>query len=157
MILMGVAVVMLAAAGCQDNASNAVQEAELRPLSSYEVSAEEIVGDFTLKVVSEKAVYQPGEHVNVQAMLMYSGSNEKQKIYHAASPFYFIVTESDKKISVPYVMAQPLVTTEMKQGQWFIEDYHKMGGIFGDEQTVQFLQQFFIAVYGVEKHPAFAR
>lgn len=80
-------------------------------------------GDFVLRIESEKSSYRTDEEINLQAMLKYVGNKPSENIYHAASPFYLSVTNRTHNLSSLIFMNQPLITTKLKKGEWFAEDY----------------------------------
>ncbi|MNH98681.1 hypothetical protein D3C73_514240 [compost metagenome] len=99
-------------------------------------------GDYVLQVISVKNMYSLNEEVKITARLKYIGSKSKEMISHAASPFSFGVTEVKRNIGIPYIMNQPLITREMKKGQWHEESYMKTGGYGKEDPNLVFLKQF---------------
>lgn len=64
-----------------------------------EVISEVTEGDFIYRLIADKKEYKVGEPYHIYAELEYIGDKEQETIYHAASPFYFTLTE--KKSAVP--------------------------------------------------------
>ena len=53
-------------------------------------------GQFSFKLVSEKAVYQVGEPLQIKAELTYIGDEESIRISHAASPIWMLTSNLTK-------------------------------------------------------------
>lgn len=85
-------------------------------------------GDFVLRIESESSNYRVGEEIQLRAMLKYVGTAPRAIIYHAASPFYFSLTNKSSQLTSINVMNQPLITTKLPKNEWFIEDYIPSGG-----------------------------
>jgi hypothetical protein len=111
-------------------------------LQNDKIVAEQRQGDFVLRVESVKKVYQAHEKVDIRAMLQYTGPKSEVKIYHAASPFYFDITENQRGISIPFVMTQPLLSTVVKKDTWLEEPYGKAGGYGESDPNKEFIKTF---------------
>ncbi|MFD0871434.1 MULTISPECIES: hypothetical protein [Paenibacillus] len=140
LFLSGFVIVLLVITGCRSS-----EETERRPSSApnpYEEinrQKDEVKeGDFVYRLVTEKPEYREGEPVVLYAELEYVGDKEEVTIYHAASPFYFPMTEKTRGYSIEYSMPQPLVSTTLKQGEPIREDYKGSGG-YGQEDDPQYI------------------
>lgn len=109
-----------------------------------QVVAETEEGDFALQLVSEKKAYKANEDVSLHAQLKYVGNKSEEMIYHAASPFWFTITEITKGITIPYAMDEPLILTTLKRGEWYAEEYKKAGGYseIDPSETKSFIRSF---------------
>lgn len=107
-------------------------------------SAEATEGDFVYRLVSEKEQYGAGEAVALYAELEYLGDEEEVTIYHAASPFYFPITEKTRGYEIGYMMEEPLVTTTLKKGEPVREEYKRSGGFSEQDEKdyVDFIKSF---------------
>ncbi|WP_186328386.1 hypothetical protein [Paenibacillus sp. 32O-W] len=140
LFLSGFVIVLLVITGCRSS-----EETEHRPSSApnpYEElnrQKDEVKeGDFVYRLVTEKSEYRGEEPVVLYAELEYVGDKKEVTIYHAASPFYFPMTEKTRGYSIEYSMPQPLVSTTLKQGEPIREDYSKSGG-YSQEDDPQYI------------------
>ncbi|OIJ12466.1 hypothetical protein BKP37_13590 [Anaerobacillus alkalilacustris] len=96
-------------------------------LNSNEIVQEVVEGEFILRVVSKKSSYKPYEQENIYAMLKYIGDNLKNEISHAASPFWFEITEKSRDVTIQPTQPLPLIYNTLKSGEWFKESFIKTG------------------------------
>jgi len=145
-----VSILSLMLTGCfsstisNDNAFNSANEKLPQLNSALKEVVSEVRGDeFIYRLISEKAIYEAGEEVKLFAELEYSGADEEITIYHAASPFYFIIYEQNRGFGIPYVMDQPLIPTTLKRGEPLIEQYTINGGFSEHDEKayVEFIKQ----------------
>lgn len=95
--------------------------------------------DFILRMISAKDEYIVGEKVELHAELEYIGQHSEVTITHAASPIGISLHENTKNIGFGYVMDQPLVSTLLKQGSAFQQEY-KFSGVFLDTSTNEYME-----------------
>lgn len=105
-------------------------------------AAEVKQGDFVLQLVSGQESYAPGESVELKLRLKYTGSQEKVSIGHAASPFFFLITELTREVGLGYFMNQPLIYREMKRDEWLEEAYVKSAWYDESSPHKAFIQAF---------------
>jgi len=83
--------------------------------------------DFVLRMISTKEEYIVGEKVELYAELEYVGQQPEIIITHAASPIGISLHENNSNIGFGYVMDQPLISTILKQGNAFRQEYKFSG------------------------------
>ncbi|MFC5650675.1 hypothetical protein ACFPYJ_16395 [Paenibacillus solisilvae] len=105
-------------------------------------SAEAVQGDFIYRLVTEKAEYRETEAVKIYGELEYMGDKESVTIFHAASPFYFPITEKTRDYEIAYNMNTPLISTVLKKGVPLREQYKGGGGYdeHDDKNYIAFIQ-----------------
>lgn len=89
------------------------------------VISETDVGDFVLRLVSEKMIYKPGEEVYVKGKLKYIGEKNRIEITHSESPFFFGIIEINRGVEIPYSIDDIEKTTILEKNQWYEETYEK--------------------------------
>lgn len=100
-------------------------------------------GDFVLKFVSEKKVYQPEEKPKIYAMLKYVGEKSEITVYHAMSPIIFTkIVEKNRGVTIPGVQNLPLKSTVLKKDEWYKQSYSKSGGYASNTPHVDFIKKF---------------
>ncbi|AIY04299.1 hypothetical protein Plano_0334 [Planococcus sp. PAMC 21323] len=115
-------------------------------LADFQVTtpqAETIQDDFTYRLVTEKEQYTEGESIDVYAELEYTGDSDSIEIFHAASPFYFLIYEETRDFSVSYTMNEPLLVTILTKGEPLKEAYIGIGSysVEDDQAYVNFVQR----------------
>ncbi|MFS0862945.1 hypothetical protein [Fredinandcohnia sp. 179-A 10B2 NHS] len=126
--------------GCGGASNEPVQSG-----STATMNAEITKEDLVYRLVSDKDSYQEGEKVKIHAELEYIGELDSITIYHAASPFYFDITEKSRGYEIEYAMNEPLLSTTLQKGEPYREEYVKSGG-FSDQDPpdyVSFMKRFF--------------
>ncbi|MBB5173333.1 hypothetical protein [Texcoconibacillus texcoconensis] len=88
------------------------------------VVAETESGDYLLRVVSEKPIYDEDESVEVKAKLKYIGKGDKQEIEYDQSPFTFYVQEVQRNESLAYEEESTDSVGTLKHDRWFEEEYN---------------------------------
>lgn len=126
--------------GCGSTAKEPVQSG-----SMDNTTAEVTKDDFVYRLITEKVIYKDKETVLVHAELEYIGEHDSITIYHAASPFYFDITEKTRGYEIEYAMNEPLLSTTIKKGEPYREEYVKSGGFSEQDPPdyVSFMKQFF--------------
>ncbi|MCD8510654.1 MAG: hypothetical protein LRY73_12810 [Bacillus sp. (in: Bacteria)] len=99
-------------------------------------------GDFVVRLISKKAIYEAEEPVELTAKLKYSGEEDKLSIFHGASPFWFHIRETTRGIDIPYIMNLPLKETKLKRDQWLEVNYRKTGSYSEEDEHAQFMKEF---------------
>ncbi|MHA6259410.1 hypothetical protein ACXYMX_05780 [Sporosarcina sp. CAU 1771] len=106
------------------------------PLPPAEASVKD--GDFIYRLVTEKELFYLGEDISIYAELTYVGEQESIDIFHAASPFYFPITERTRGLDIDYAMNEPLIITTLLQNEPLREDYAFAGG-YSDENDKSYI------------------
>lgn len=101
------------------------------------IEGENTQKDFVYRLVSEKSVYKEGEKIQMYGELEYIGEKDKVQIAHAASPFYFNMTEKKTGYVLDYPMNEPLIVTNMTKGVPIKEDYSGAGG-YSESDTEEY-------------------
>ncbi|MCR8659359.1 hypothetical protein [Paenibacillus endoradicis] len=97
--------------------------------------------DFVLRMISTKDEYIVGEKVELYAALEYVGQQAEITITHAASPIGISLHENNSNIGFGYVMDQPLISTILKQGSAFQQEY-KFSGISFDGSNKEYKELY---------------
>jgi hypothetical protein len=104
-----------------------------------EAQMEKVEGDFIYRLVSEKSVYEEDEPLAIHAELEYIGEDDQVDIYHAASPFYFPISEITRGYEIGYVMDQPLIRTTLVKGVPLRESYTGSGW-YSEQDPPEYLE-----------------
>ncbi|HIW35013.1 MAG TPA: hypothetical protein IAA29_19735 [Candidatus Paenibacillus intestinavium] len=92
-------------------------------------------------MISVKDEYIVGEKVELHAELEYVGQQLEITITHAASPIGISLHEKNSNIGFGYVMDQPLITTILKQGSTFQQEY-KFSGFSLNDSTKEYKELY---------------
>ncbi|MCR6110121.1 hypothetical protein HXA35_07255 [Bacillus sp. A301a_S52] len=107
------------------------------------VVAETDAGEFILRLISEKAVYESEEQVQLTGKLQYKGEREELEIIHVESPLYFELLEVDRGAEFLYYPTTELEEkTVLKQKEWYEEDYIKRISYSETDEHADFFQSF---------------
>ncbi|MDQ0903497.1 MULTISPECIES: hypothetical protein [unclassified Paenibacillus] len=100
-------------------------------------------GDFVYRLISGKSTYSQGEKVDLYAELEYVGEGKEIEIAHAASPFYFPITEKTRGFEIIYMMNMPRIVTLLKKGEPLRERYRGGGGYRSEDpkEYVDFIKE----------------
>jgi hypothetical protein len=106
------------------------------------IVAEAVEGDFHYRLMTDKEEYAAGEEVQLYAELEYTGALDQVTIHHAASPFFFLITEESRGYSIPYFMNQPGLSTTLVKGEPFRELYKPIVSysLEDDQEYVAFIK-----------------
>lgn len=122
--------------GCQQSNDEKVDN-EAPNTDKLETQAEVTEGDFTYRLVTEKAEYSENEPIKIYAELEYTGDKEEIKISHAASPFSFPMVETTRNYEISYTMEQPALGTVIHKGEPVRQEYRVSGG-FGSQDNKEY-------------------
>lgn len=100
-----------------------------------ETHAEVAEGDFTYRLVTEKATYSEGEPIKLYAELEYTGDKDEIEIFHSASPFSFPMEETTRNYDIGYGMDQPLKSTTLVKGKPLRKEYDASGGYNSEDKN----------------------
>lgn len=112
-------------------------ENEESPVVS-ETDAEE----FTVKLVSEKPVYDTGEEVQITGNLKYTGEGEMMEISYLESPFSFDMVEVNRGVEVPYFLEEEEETTVLDQNEWYEGDFVKRASFRENDEHAEFFKDY---------------
>jgi len=115
-------ILIAALTGCSTNEKNDISS-KLKNYKVSQTSDEMTDGDFIYRLISEKEEYPNHESVKVYAELEYVGYKDEITIQHAASPFFFPIQEKIRGYTIPYPMIEPLISTTLKRGVPYREEY----------------------------------
>ncbi|MUT67859.1 hypothetical protein [Paenibacillus sp. NEAU-GSW1] len=139
-------VFVMALAGCS-GAENVPDGGEQLPVNNETEKAttnysEGRYGEFVLRLETIKSSYATGEALGIKAMLKYDGDKQSELIYHSMHAVAIGVSEKTRGIDIGYVMEQPLLTTEMKKGEWLEFPYVKQAVYSEEDVNKAFIEQF---------------
>ncbi|MBD8034896.1 hypothetical protein H9632_17690 [Solibacillus sp. Sa1YVA6] len=100
-----------------------------------ETQAEVTEGDFTYRLVTEKAEYSENEPIKIYAELEYTGDKGEIEIFHAASPFSFPMVETTRNYEIEYAMDMPLLSKTLVKGEPLRGEYVGSGGYSSEDQN----------------------
>ncbi|WP_078577409.1 hypothetical protein [Salipaludibacillus agaradhaerens] len=107
------------------------------------VVAETDAGEFILRLISEKAVYESKEQIQLTGKLQYKGEREELEIIHVESPLYFELHEVDRGVELLYYPTTELEEkTVLKQKEWYEEDYVKRISYSETDEHADFFHSF---------------
>lgn len=101
--------------------------------SSFSYSAD----DFIYSLEIKEPQISKGMPFEMTASLTYVGEEESVTIVHAASPFYYDITEMTRGFKLDYAMDQPAISTELKKGEPLQHQYRLTGG-YSDQDSEEF-------------------
>src|SRR5690606_23577170 len=119
--------------------SNSSGETGSSDLTKYEVSktTDEIVqDDFIFRLVSEKGQYKEGERVKLYGEIEYTGDKEEVNIHHSSSAILFSIIEETRGYEIGYGVKDIGLSTTLKQGETYREEYEKSGGYSPDQDSM---------------------
>ncbi|MCE7793607.1 hypothetical protein K8O68_14375 [Salipaludibacillus sp. CUR1] len=122
--------------------NNEPEENEGEEEGNQPVVSETDAGDFMLRLVSEKAIYDPEEEVQLKGKLKYIGEAEELEIIHQESPFNFEMIEINRGAELPYPLKEIEQTSTLEQKQWYEEEYIKRIAYSLDDEHADFYQAF---------------
>lgn len=122
---------LLAGCGAQGDSGTKVEDTKTTPV------AETTEGDFIYRLTAESDTFEAGGPIRMYAELEYTGELESIDIYHAASPFYFLLHEKTRDFEIPYPMNEPLIMTTLVKDEPLREDYQGSGG-YSQEDPKQY-------------------
>lgn len=136
-VLIGLLTILtISLAACANDENNEVEA------NNQTVISETEAGDFILRLVSEKAVYEAGEEVTIVGKLKYIGEEEELTISHAESPFWFEFVEVTRGIEIPFSMLEIERETALVQNQWHEKEYQKQTMYNEEDNEADFLNVF---------------
>ncbi|WP_280768763.1 hypothetical protein [Salipaludibacillus daqingensis] len=100
------------------------------------------VGDFVLRLISEKISYSPDEEVMMKGKLKYIGDEEEMEIGYLESPFFFDIVEINRGLEIPYMMDGTEQTTILQKNKWYEESFEKKIGFRDSDEHAEFYHLF---------------
>jgi hypothetical protein len=129
--------------GC--NSPNSIDISELEKYDVSRTSDVAIQDDVIFRLVSEKEQYKEGEEVELYGEIEYVGDKEEVTIHHSSSAFLFPMEEKIRGYEIGGVVSDIGLSTTLKQGEPYREEYVKSGGYSPNqdpEDYVNFIQDF---------------
>ncbi|WP_225223907.1 hypothetical protein [Solibacillus merdavium] len=120
--------------GCQQSNDKKLDN-EVSYTDKLETQAEVTEGDFTYRLVTEKAEYSENEPIKIYAELEYTGDKGEIEIFHAASPFSFPMVETTRNYEIEYAMDMPLLSKTLVKGEPLRGEYVGSGGYSSEDQN----------------------
>lgn len=116
-------------------------------MKDYEVKKtidENVQGDFVFRLVSEKKEYGNREDVKLYGEITYTGDKDEVTIYHSSSAILFTLEEKTRGFDIGYAVEDIGLTTVLKKGEPYREEYVKTGGYSGDADSdyKRFMKEF---------------
>lgn len=117
-------------------------------LEKYEVqnNVDEITqDDFVFRLVSEKKQYNKDEDIKLYGEIEYIGTMEEITIHHSSSAILFDMKEEARGYEIGFGVNDIGLTTTIKKGQPYREEYEKSGGYSPDtdpKDYVKFMETF---------------
>lgn len=121
-----------------------VGEDELSKILTTPSKAVVSTNDFLYQLEVANTQIQAGEPFELFASLTYTGDQDSITIVHAASPFYYDMTEITRDFELDYFMDQPAITTVLKKGETLKHQYQFTAG-YSDQDSEEyraFVDQF---------------
>lgn len=129
--------------GCNSSAS--IDRSELDEYDVSQTSDETIQDDFIFRLVSEKEEYKEGEEVNLYGEIEYIGEKNEITIHHSSSAILFPMEEKLRGYDIGYGADDIGLSTTLKQGEPYQEEFVKIGGYSPDQDPkdyVSFMKDF---------------
>ncbi|MCM3721171.1 hypothetical protein [Solibacillus isronensis] len=120
--------------GCQQSNDKKLDN-EVSNTDKLETQAKVTEGDFTYRLVTEKAEYSENEPIKIYAELEYTGDKGEIEIFHSASPFSFPMVETTRNYEIEYGMNEPLISTTLVKGEPLREEYVGSGGYSSEDKN----------------------
>lgn len=133
---------VLFATGCGLDAPPDHDSQEPAVVQSEDVVAQD---DFTFRLVSKQAQYKQGEEVQLYGEIEYTGDQEEITISHSSSAILFPMTEETTGYEIGYAVNDIGLSTTLKRGEPYREQFQKSGGYSADQDPddyVQFIKNF---------------
>ncbi|MEQ6390709.1 hypothetical protein RZN22_15560 [Bacillaceae bacterium S4-13-58] len=137
----------ISANGTNGDFNNAADITDI--VAEYEVqqtSDEVTEGDFIFHLVSEKDEYKEGEEVEMYGEIEYIGEKDKIDIFHSSSAIFFHLKEEVRGYDIGYAVEDIGLTTTLKKGEPYREDFQKSGGYSENQDPkdyVDFMKKLF--------------
>lgn len=120
---------------------------KINDVEKYEIKQtidETTQDDFIFRLVSDKAAYESGEDVKLYGEIEYIGDQAQISIFHSSSAIIFSMQEEVRGYDIGFGVNDIGLTTNLKKGEPYREEYTKSGGYSADdeEEFVEFMQGF---------------
>ncbi|TMW70441.1 hypothetical protein [Alteribacter natronophilus] len=112
--------------------------------AAHPVVSETQSGDFLIRLVSDRAVYEETDHVELKAKLKYIGDEPQVTISHRTSPFWYRIHEITRGVDIPYVQDSPGSVMTLERDVWYEEQYVRRGATEGEngDRDQEFIRSF---------------
>lgn len=107
--------------------------------------------NFRYELYVSNNTFAQGEPFDITATLTYIGDQDEIVISHAASPFYFPMTETTRGYNIDYPMHEPLIYTTLKKDEPLTKQYVPSGSYSDTDEVeyVAFMKEFLAGDYPV--------
>lgn len=135
-------ILVLVISGCYS--TNSIKSSDLKAYEVKNIIDETRQGDFVFRLVSEKEQYKKGEDVRMYGEIEYTGEKDEITIHHSSSAILFQLTEEIRAYDIDYGVKDIGVSTTLKQGEPYREEYEKMAIYSADDPNdyVRFIEDF---------------
>ncbi|WP_077303210.1 hypothetical protein [Virgibacillus pantothenticus] len=136
------AILVLFISGC--SSSNQISNSDLEEYDVEKKIDESIQGDFVFRLVSDKKEYEAGDDVKLYGEITYVGDKDEVNIHHSSSAILFPMEEKVRGFDIGFVVKEIGLSTMLKQGEPYREEYRKSGNYVEDAPIdyVKFMEEF---------------
>lgn len=136
------AILVLFISGC--SSSSQISNSDLEEYDVEKKIDESIQGDFVFRLVSDKKEYEAGDDVKLYGEITYVGDKDKVNIHHSSSAILFPMEEKVRGFDIGFVVKEIGLSTMLKQGEPYREEYRKSGKYVEDAPIdyVKFMEEF---------------
>lgn len=128
--------------GC--SSSNQISNNDIEEYDVNQTTDENVQGDFVFRLVSEKKEYNDLEDVKLYGEITYIGEKDEVVIHHSSSAILFSLEEKVRGFFIGFAVNDIGLSTVLKQGEPYREEYVKSGGYAEDDSNeyVKFMESF---------------
>lgn len=133
---------LLFVSGC--SFPNQISNSDLEKYNVKQITDENVQGDFVFRLVSEKKEYDDLNDVKLYGEITYIGEEDEIIIHHASSAILFSLEEKVRGFFIGFGVNEIGLSTVLKQGEPYREEYVKSGGYAEDDPSdyVRFMESF---------------
>ncbi|WP_246944860.1 hypothetical protein [Bacillus pinisoli] len=136
-VIITVVTILILLIGCQSS-NFIVSEVEKATVSK--TSDEVRKDDFVFRLVTEKEQYEEGEEVKLYGEIEYVGNRNGVVISHSSSAILYTIEEKIRGFVIEGAVTNVGLTTNLKQGVSYREEYMKSGGYSPTQDTKDFVR-----------------
>ncbi|WP_121641294.1 hypothetical protein [Virgibacillus sp. Bac330] len=136
------AILILLFSGCSSPMQ--ISNSDLEKYNVKKKVDENSQGDFVFRLVSEKQEYEARDNVKVYGEITYVGDKGEVDIYHSSSAMLFPMEEKIRGFDIGFTVNEIAMTTTLKQGKPYREEYRKSGNYMedGSSDYLDFMEKF---------------
>ena len=137
-----ITIFVLFISGC--SSSNQMSNSDLKEYEVKKIIDEDVQGDFVFRLVSKKKEYEDGDDVKLYGEITYTGEKDEVTIHHSSSAILFSLEEKVRGFDIEFGVNDIGLSTVLKQGEPYREEYEKSGGYAEDDSSdyVRFMKSF---------------